>query len=100
MRILLVIDHLGSGGAQRQIASLALGLSARGHSIEVFAYYPDNFFKELLLAENIRIHFQPKRSRFDLRVFFGLARQMRRGQYDAVLAYLDTPIFYAEFARG
>ena len=33
MDILLVIDHLSSGGAQRQLVLLACELSARGHGV-------------------------------------------------------------------
>ncbi len=38
MRIGLLIGGLGQGGAERQLAQLALGLRARGHEVEVMTY--------------------------------------------------------------
>lgn len=38
MRIGLLIGGLGPGGAERQLAQLALGLRARGHEVEVMTY--------------------------------------------------------------
>jgi hypothetical protein len=38
MRLLLVIDSLGSGGAQRQLTTLAIELARRGHRVDVFVY--------------------------------------------------------------
>jgi len=38
MKVLLVIDHLGLGGAQRQIVELACGLARRRHTVALFNY--------------------------------------------------------------
>jgi len=57
MRLLLVIDHLGLGGAQRQIVELACGLAARGHTVELFTYFPQHeFFLRRVLEEGIAVH--------------------------------------------
>ena len=46
MKILCVIDSLGSGGAQRQIVNLACGLKKKGHDVDVFVYFPEfSFFR-------------------------------------------------------
>ena len=48
MRILCVIDSLGSGGAQRQMVSLAQGMVARSHEVEFFVYHPElDHFKQI-----------------------------------------------------
>ena len=47
MKILLVIDHFGSGGAQKQIVTLAVGLKRKGFQVEIFNYYSSIiFFRE------------------------------------------------------
>ena len=57
MHLLFVIDCLGSGGAQRQMVNLALGLIQRSHSVEFFVYYPHkDHFEGLLKAAGIQIH--------------------------------------------
>lgn len=100
MRILLVIDHFGSGGAQRQMVELASGLRRRGHEVEMFVYFPEHdFFAERLTREQIPVHAYPKATRGSLRVILGLARVMRRGRFDAAASFLNTANVYAEFAR-
>lgn len=100
MRLLFVIDNLGSGGAQRQMANLALELSRRGHTVELFVYYPQyNHFVGLLEEAGILIHSRPKRGRFSLVPIFELRRLAKGRHYDAMLAFLPTPSFYAEMAH-
>jgi hypothetical protein len=41
MKVLLVIDGFGSGGAQRQMVNLAAGLTRRGHTAEFAIYHPE-----------------------------------------------------------
>ena len=39
MKILCVIDSLGSGGAQRQLVGLAIGFKERGHEVSFLVYH-------------------------------------------------------------
>lgn len=48
MRILCVIDSLGSGGAQRQLVELAKGFKEKGHEVSFLTYHAINFFKQEL----------------------------------------------------
>ena len=58
MKILLVIDSLGSGGAQRQIVNLAKGLKKNGHIVEIFIYdNSNNFFHDDIINSNIIVHY-------------------------------------------
>jgi len=98
MKFLCVIDNCGSGGAQRQLVNIACGLKARGHCVEVFTYYPHNHFRIQLDEAFIPVHLSQKISRFSLVPFFALRRLIRRGGFDAVLAFLETPSVYAELA--
>lgn len=99
MRLLLVIDSLNSGGAQRQLVSLAIGLQQRGHNIEVFIYHPKyNYFKSQLLIAGIPIHTTTKKCRFSPTTIYALRQLISRRKYDLVLSFLDTPNIYAELA--
>ncbi len=57
MKLLFVIDHFGSGGAQRQMVNLALGLSRRGHDVEFLVYYPEfDFFRARVDEAGLTVH--------------------------------------------
>ena len=48
MKILCVIDSLGSGGAQRQLVQLAIGLKNKGVDVSFLMYHNIHFFKSEL----------------------------------------------------
>ena len=98
MRILLVIDHLGIGGAQRQLANLALGLRQSGCAVDIFVYHAAADFEADLVAGGVGVVRNLKRWRYSISPVTRLARQLRRGAYDVALAYLYTPSFYLELA--
>ncbi len=47
-KILMVIDSLGHGGAQRQFVGLAAGLKERGYDVCVLYYHDITFYKDFL----------------------------------------------------
>lgn len=97
MKILCVIDHFGSGGAQRQMVELACGLKKRGHDIEFFIYFPQYaFFKPKILSHRIPIHEYSKGKGFSLGVIKMLYGLFRQNHYDLVLSFLETPNTYIE----
>jgi glycosyltransferase involved in cell wall biosynthesis len=98
MKCLLVIDDLGSGGAQRQLVNLARGLARRDHEVALFTYYPDAFFQPVVDDAGIPVLRHRKQGRFDLSPIRALRRFVREGAFDAVLAFLETPAVYAELA--
>jgi glycosyltransferase involved in cell wall biosynthesis len=95
MKLLCVIDNLGTGGAQRQILNLAIGLHRRGHDVSMYCYTPGALLAHYLEKEGLHVHVELKRSRFSLDVIGGLKRFIDRGRYDAVVSFLNTPNFYA-----
>jgi glycosyltransferase involved in cell wall biosynthesis len=100
MKILCVIDHFGSGGAQRQMVNLACGLKGRGHDVDILAYFPDHdFFRPLIREAGIRVHEVRKGRGFSLAVLWNLVRLLRREGYDGVVSFLNRPNAYAELAR-
>lgn len=98
MKVLFVIDNLGSGGAQNQLTLLARGLKERGHQVQVFTYYPQDFFAERLRVAEIPVHYVPKTDKVGWSVIRGLRRWVKTIQPDVVVAFLDTPNFYAALA--
>jgi glycosyltransferase involved in cell wall biosynthesis len=99
MRLLFIIDYLGSGGAQRQMVNLALGLTKRAHTVEFFLYYPDkDHFGPLLRDAGVQIHDCRKSSRYSPSIIMTLRNLIRRGRYDLILSFLPTPNFYNIFS--
>ena len=93
--ILLVIDSLGSGGAQRQMVSLACGLVDRGFRVTLFNYYPQfDHFRDELEKRGISIVDSHKNSRFDTGPLRALRKLLANDQFDAAIAFLDTPNLY------
>jgi hypothetical protein len=50
MRITCWIDYLVSGGAQRQLCTLAVLLKRQGHDVSMVTYHPDDFFLPMLVV--------------------------------------------------
>lgn len=96
MRILCVIDNLGSGGAQRQLVNLAVGFHRQGHSVHFLTYHPSDFYLPALRQEAIPlISINEPRA---LPRIWKVRRAVRSGDYDVVLSFLDTPNLLAELA--
>jgi glycosyltransferase involved in cell wall biosynthesis len=98
MKLLCVIDHLGSGGAQRQMALLCRGLAEKGHEVDLFVYYPEHMFfitHVQVLGVRILVH---ERKEGVWRIVRALSGYMKREEYDAVLSFLQTPNFLTELA--
>jgi GalNAc-alpha-(1->4)-GalNAc-alpha-(1->3)-diNAcBac-PP-undecaprenol alpha-1,4-N-acetyl-D-galactosaminyltransferase len=98
MKLLLVIDGLGSGGAQRQLATLACAMVARGHQVEMFTYFDERHFVDIVVRSGVRLHLHPKTSRYSIAPLRALRRLVVNGGFDCVLAFLRTPAIYAELA--
>lgn len=99
MRILIVIDSLGSGGAQTLKAQLAKGLVDRGHDVAIFIYTAGSQFLASEFAKaGIKVHVADKqRSGFSLGVLRNLRARVKLG-YDVVIASLHAPSIYASLA--
>lgn len=96
MNILLLIDSLGSGGAQRQMVTLATLLQSRGQNVSLLLYVDEGFFKKEVEQMNIPIHLILTKNYF-LRIL-KVRQYIRKGKYDAVISFMDTPNFLNNFA--
>lgn len=100
MKILCVIDSFVSGGAQRQMVELAVGLQSSGHEVEMFVYHPElDFFRGAVDRAGIRVHAVSSRGGFSLSVLSGLVGVLKHGGFDAVISFLGSSNVYAELAR-
>lgn len=99
MKLLFCIDHFGPGGAQRQLVNLAKGLHGRGHTVEFFIYQPlQRHFADEVEELGIEVHAHSKSHKLSPLPVIKLARLIRRGGFDGVLSFLQTPAVYAELA--
>lgn len=96
MKILCLIDSLGSGGAQRQIVELAKGFAGRGHEVRVLVYHDEPHFEEELRTRNILVQKIDTKSR--IARYFRIRQVLRSGWQDVILAFLVGPCLYAELA--
>jgi glycosyltransferase involved in cell wall biosynthesis len=88
MKIALVIDSLGSGGAQRQFVALANGLSERGHQIRIFCYHDLPFFSLELSSAVIQVVATGRRGwvrKAEILLRLAVARE------EIVISFLDVP---------
>jgi glycosyltransferase involved in cell wall biosynthesis len=102
MRVLCIIDCLGSGGAQRQMVYLACGLKQQGHDVEMFLTHPDGaqFYRPQIDAAGIPVHGVSRRggTGFSLKVLFAIRRELARG-FEGVVSYQLSANGYAVIAR-
>ncbi|WP_414660867.1 glycosyltransferase [Horticoccus sp. 23ND18S-11] len=101
MKVLLLIDSLGSGGAQRQLCLLARELKRAGWNVELLVYHSAlDHFGPLLAAAEIPVIRLQKQTRFSLRTPVAIAWHALTGGYQAMLAFLPTPTVYGAIARA
>lgn len=96
MKIALLIDSLGSGGAQRQLVNLAGILKECGHEVHFLVYRDRPFFSSALHDFGINETLIESNSSVDLvRKIYSLLRGL---DPDYVISFLETPNFLATFA--
>ncbi len=96
MRILFLIDLLNSGGAQRQLVTIAPLIKESGAEVEVLCYYPGDFFEDKLTKSGIKVY-RINASGYLSRAW-SIRKFIRKGCYDAVISLLHTPDFFNCFA--
>jgi len=98
-KVLLVIDNLGSGGAQNQITLLACELKNKGYDVAVFTYFPQAFFKKRLIDSGVTLHYHAKNGKLGLNVIFKLSKLIKSEKIDILISFLNTPNFYTVVAK-
>ena len=91
MKLLLIIDHFGSGGAQTQFVILARGLSARGHDVFVFTYHrAHDFHRSSFYGSGVKLLDAPDGVGWRGRIK-ALISIVTKENFDGVISYLKTP---------
>ncbi|MDH7502489.1 MAG: glycosyltransferase family 4 protein [Verrucomicrobiota bacterium] len=96
MRIICLIDSLGSGGAQRQMAYLAVLLKQAGHDVRLLKYHPLDFFEPFVVSKGVRVDTLNGLS--PLKRICAVRAYIRNACPDAVIAFLSTPSLLAELS--
>ncbi|MCG8582527.1 MAG: glycosyltransferase [Bacteroidales bacterium] len=96
MKILCVIDCLCAGGAQRQLVELAIRFHKRGHDVGFLTYYPSYFFYPVLEREGIPLTCIEERNY--IKRLYKMRRFIRKGNFNAVLSFLEAANFICQFA--
>lgn len=94
MKILCVIDSLGSGGAQRQLVNLALAFRDKGHEVYFLVYHSEPFYYASLKEKGIAILEVIEPSY--IKRLLKMRRVIRNGKYDSVLSFLEAANFICE----
>jgi len=93
VKLLLLIPSLGSGGAERQLVTLAVLFKQKGIDVEFLIYHKDFFYKHILDENSIKINLISTNNNFD-RVL-KVRKFIRDSKSDAVISFLETPSFLA-----
>jgi glycosyltransferase involved in cell wall biosynthesis len=97
MRVICFIENLVSGGAERQLVQLAIGLSKRGHDVEVLVYHDADHFRPCLEEKQIPVHLVAWRNRWHR--IWAIHRALKTKRPDVVIAFKKRPALYAELSH-
>jgi glycosyltransferase involved in cell wall biosynthesis len=81
-RVLLLVDTVGGGGAERVVADLATHLDAQRFEVTVCATRAASFLAPEVRAAGIPVVVIGRRHRWDIRGLLRLWRYLRRGRFD------------------
>lgn len=90
MKILLFIDNLGAGGAQRQLVGLAVMLLERGYNVKVATYHKTDFYKSFLDNNKVPNELIPGADNTKKRIL-AVRSYIKEERPDCVIAYQETP---------
>lgn len=98
-KILLFIDSLGAGGAQRQLVGLAVLLKQRGYNVKVCTYYDFDFYKSVLDDNGVLNELIPNASNRLTRIL-SIRAYIKQEHPDCVISYQETPSLIASLIRA
>ena len=88
-RILLVIEHLGPGGAERQICGLAVMLTKAGYPCRLITYVENQFYETFLKENGVDYKFVPELWNIKTCVF-NAVKYVQEYNPDVVISYLPS----------
>jgi glycosyltransferase involved in cell wall biosynthesis len=96
VKIVIIIDSLGSGGAERQCVVLAIALKHLGHEPVILGYHYGDHFKDELDDQGISYELIIENNPI-LRIY-KFRRKIRQIHPKAIIAFLQTSALLAELA--
>lgn len=96
MKILCIIDSLGSGGAQRQLVELAKGFKNKEHEVLFLVYRSEDFFQKELVDNDIMVH-TILESNY-IRRLIKMRKFIRNENCDAIVSFLEASNFISEIS--
>jgi len=96
LRVLHVINGLGSGGAERQLTALVTGMDRSRFAPEVAVLEGGGRYEDELRARDVPVHVCPRTSRFDLSQIPALVRAARGA--DILHAWLTPGVLFGLLA--
>lgn len=96
MKILLLISDLGSGGAERQLVTLAVLFKQKGFDVEFLIYHKSDFYKHILDKHDIKVNKINPKNNFDR--ILQVRKFIRQSECDAVISFLEVNNFLASVA--
>lgn len=88
-RILLITEHLGSGGAERQICGLSAMLTKAGYPCRLITYVDKQFYAPYLRQNNVDHQYLPELADKKTRIW-RVAKYVRQYNPDVVISYLPV----------
>ena len=93
--VLLMIDDLCLGGAERQLVELAKGLDKERFRVLVVTLYPGQFLeRELEGQEGITLLSLNRKGKFDFGILLPLVRLLRREKVHVIQPFLSPATFF------
>lgn len=96
MRILFLIDNLGSGGAQRQLITIANLIKLKGYDVEIMSYSKGDFYEPIVNIHKIKLI---KKGGGLYVALLKVLSHLLVTHYDVVISFLDIPNFINSLAK-
>lgn len=96
-RILFLAADLCSGGAERQMVTVACLLKKEGYDVTIYCYDEADFYAPILQKAGIPIVWELELNNYYKRML-NVRRFIRKGKYDAVISFLPTCNFLNDVA--
>lgn len=87
-RLLFIAMNLNSGGAERQMVTIASALKKKGYEISFVCYDQGDFFCEYLESVGISVNWIIKKKAISR--LLTIRKFIRNGNYDVVISFLET----------
>lgn len=98
MRVLIDIAEMRGGGAERQVAQLAVGLVQRGHPCALAVNKSFTAYTEKLASGGVRVRSFRRMHRFDARILPDLVSFTREFRPDVILSVAFTATLWGRLA--